>query len=471
MNKRDLKKQKYLENKIKELNDIIQEQEKVIQEKDEEIEKLKLQLSGQELSTPSSQKLPKDKKNKPKKRRKKRGRKKGHVGSRRSKPEHIDNVKEWDTETCPDCGGNLCEKICETKIRYVEDINLASSEVTEEKVNRRFCPKCNKIITPPMTDALPKSQIGIITLIVSAWQHYYVGISLNKLVELFSFTHFLNITNGYLIQAWKRLAIILIYYYNYIQICIQKSKYIHIDETGWRVYGINHWLWAFSNKTFVFFSINKTRGSTAIKEILGEFFNGCIISDFWTAYNKIEAAAKQKCLVHLLRELKKISLRNFSEEWCGFYKKIRRLLADAIRLSIAKQDLEKNVFNAKRKRLDIRLELICKQNYQDKDILRIVKRWLIKYKDHFFTFIDLDCPKDNNHNELMIRNAVLLRKMSGGSQSLSGAKVSAIFLTVFGTLKLNNINPVLFLIDALKQYIATGKLPDLPINSNAMNNN
>jgi len=51
-----------------------------------------------------------------------------------------------------------------------------------------------------------------------------------------------------------------------------------------------------------------------IKELLGEYFNGIIISDFWTAYNQIETLAKQKCIVHLHRELKIISLGNFSEE-------------------------------------------------------------------------------------------------------------------------------------------------------------
>jgi len=55
---------------------------------------------------------------------------------------------------------------------------------------------------------------------------------------------------------------------------------------------------------------------------------------------------------------------------------------------------------------------------------------------------------------------VLLRKTSLVSQSFNGAQMPAVFLTVFATLKLNNINPVDFLIYSLKEYIKTNKLPD-----------
>lgn len=277
--------------------------------------------------------------------------------------------------------------------------------------------------------------------------------------------HFLKITNGYLIHSWRRLSFILIFYYDIIQSEIQKSAYIHIDETGWRVFGKNFWLWSFSNKEYVYFTINKTRGSTVIRELLGEFFNGIIISDFWGAYNKIEALAKQKCIVHLLREIKKVSLRNISDEWRAFSKKLKRLIADAIRLSLTKNSIDKEKYLSLRNRLDIRFIELCNWNVTDKDAARIIKRWLIKYRGQFFIFIDFDIPKDNNHSERTLRNAALIRKTSFGSQSVKGADMAAIFLTVFGTLKLNGINPVDFLICALKSYITNGKLPDLNLKS------
>ncbi len=69
---------------------------------------------------------------------------------------------------------------------------------------------------------------------------------------------------------------------------------------------------------------------------------------------------------------------------------------------------------------------------------------------------------NNNNSELTIRNAVLLRKISFGSQSIKSVSMAAIFLTVFATLKLNGINPVDFLLNAIKLYIKTNSLHLIP---------
>ncbi|MGH8488334.1 MAG: hypothetical protein ACREXS_05565 [Gammaproteobacteria bacterium] len=39
-----------------------------------------------------------------------------------------------------------------------------------------------------------------------------------------------------------------------------------------------------------------------IKEVLGTLFPGIWITDFWGAYNAIEALAKQRCYYHLFTE-------------------------------------------------------------------------------------------------------------------------------------------------------------------------
>jgi hypothetical protein len=53
-----------------------------------------------------------------------------------------------------------------------------------------------------------------------------------------------------------------------------------------------------------------------------------LITDFWAAYDSVDAADRQKCIPHLLRELEKVDLRNDSAEWQAFAKKLRRLLRD-----------------------------------------------------------------------------------------------------------------------------------------------
>ena len=71
-------------------------------------------------SCPSAQKPPYEKPSK-KGRKKKPGRKKGHEGSCRPNPEHVDHTEIHRAKRCPDCGAKL--KNCTgSRERYLEDI-------------------------------------------------------------------------------------------------------------------------------------------------------------------------------------------------------------------------------------------------------------------------------------------------------------------------------------------------------------
>ena len=130
------------------------------------------------------------------------------------------------------------------------------------------------------------------------------------------------------------------------------------------------------------------------EEILGSFFNGILITDFFGAYNRLRAFAKQKCIVHLLREIKQVSLRNHSQEWKAFARRLKRLMHDA---------------------LHVRLADIFGRGYRDKDCERLAKR-LAKHSDEVLTFLlHPDVGANNNHAERQIRFVVVMRKNSQGN--------------------------------------------------------
>jgi len=74
----------------------------------------------------------------------------------------------------------------------------------------------------------------------------------------------------------------------------------------WRVNGQNHWLWVFTNKDAALYLIDKSRGGKVVSNVLGEKYEGILITDFYSAYNKLQAQARQRCLAHLLREIKEV---------------------------------------------------------------------------------------------------------------------------------------------------------------------
>jgi transposase len=179
-----------------------------------------------------------------------------------------------------------------------------------------------------------------------------------------------------------------------------------------------------------------------VKDVLGTIFKGILICDFWGAYNKISAMAKQRCFYHLFTELAKVDKTHSSAEWKAFRKKLYRLLKDAIRLSERKNLMAKADYDRRKKRLYGRLEQFLLSDHQNKDCKRLIKR-LKRHKMELFTFLEYDNVSPyNNHAEQQMRKPVQTRKISQQNRSEQGAKTHAILMTLFRSSELQRKNPV-----------------------------
>lgn len=414
------------------------------------------------LSTPSGMMAVYEKPTAEKRGKKALGAKKGHAGSRRQAPERIDKQTEHRTDKCPDCGSRL-QRCSETRTRYTEDIPDIQPEVTEHTIHRDWCPQCCKKVEPPVPDALPGSTLGLRVLVLAAWLHYALGNTLSQIVEVFNFHLQLKVTAGGLIQMWYRLQEILFVWYEQIRQEALQAAVLHGDETGWRTDGKTHWLWCFGNASLTFYMIDRSRGSPALAKFFIEEFAGTLVTDFWGAYNAVVCAARQKCLVHLLRELEQTdTYKSPGEGWPEFAKKLRRLLGDAIRLWRRQSELLSETYASRRKRLDARLAEMIDTQWTNTHARRIVKR-LRRHQNALFTFLEQEgVPFDNNHAERSIRPAVIIRKNSYGNRSDRGADCQAVLMSVFRTLKQRGHDPIRTTIDALKTYLTTRQLPPLP---------
>lgn len=412
-------------------------------------------------STPSGM-VPIYKKPPVKKRPRNPGRKQGHAGSRRSTAPEMTDYQEHVLDACPDCGGELSPEPCRRRKRVIEDIHDVEPKVTEHAICGSYCRHCKKIVEPMILDALPGSTIGNNLLVLSAWLHYGLGNTLSQILLLLNCHLHFVMSPGGLVQMWYRLQEILYPWYEQIGEEVKGGFFICADETGWRVSGILHWLWCFTTSTATYYMIDRSRGEPAIRKFFTEAFAGILITDFWGPYEYVIAAFKQKCFVHLLRELKKVDIRNQSPDWISFRKKLKRLVLDALRLG-KREGLSQAEYSSRRKRLDTRLDEIIATLWRDADAKRLVKR-LIKYRDQLFTFLDYKgVPADNNGGEREIRPAVIIRKNSLCNRSQRGANMQAVMMSVYRTLKLRGHDPIATVNQALRQYIATGKLPPLPV--------
>ena len=410
--------------------------------------------SGQ---TPPYQKAPGKRRGKPK------GARPGHVGHRRTLPPQIDRREEHTLTNCPKCQGpvSICRK---ARTRVIEDIPAdIAPVVTEHTIRRYWCPHCRDTIEPAVTDALPGSSIGLRVVVLSAWLHYLLGTTLTQIVDVFNFHLQFEVSAGGLIAMWRRLREVLFTWYLEIQAQALSSAVLHADETGWRVNGKTHWLWCFTSKDVTYYMIDQSRGSPALKRFFKKEFNGVLVTDFWGAYNAVICAHKQKCLPHLLRELKRTQhYHKPGGDWLEFSKLLKRLIRDSIRLSKQRNELLPERFASRRRRLGERLHDLLARTWEQKHARRLVKR-LRRHESELFTFLDHpEVPSDNNHAERQVRPAVIVRKNSYANGSADGAETQSVLMTVFRTLKQRELNPVSTVLEAVRTYLRTGQLPPLP---------
>jgi transposase len=411
-------------------------------------------------STPSGM-IPVYKKPNTRKRHKKPGAKKGHRGVRRPTPDRIDDHRTHRLKQCPCCGGRL-QRCYRTRTRITEDIpEEIQAVVTEHTIHRDYCPKCRKHVEPVVPDALPRSTIGHHLIGLTSWLHYGLGVTIDQIVHILAYHLQTRLTSGGLIRAWHRIAELLLPWYEQIAEQARGSSRLHADETGWRVNGKGHWLWCFANDRNCYYVIDRSRGSPVLQEFFADEFDGVLITDFWAAYGSVEAADRQYCLAHLLRELEKVDQHNQSAEWHAFAKKLRRLLRDAIRLR-KRPDFTPDRYKEQTLRLGRRLDAMAFADYDDPDARRLGKR-LLRHNDYILTFLDYeDVPYENNFAERQIRPAVILRKNSQSNRSDRGAATQTVLMSIYRTLRLRSLDPTKTIAAALKTYLTTGKLPQLP---------
>lgn len=363
------------------------------------------------------------------------GQKPGHPGMTRAAPPHIDRVVERTLDACPRCQSPLGESIAVTT-HLQEDLIPARVEVTCFKRHRYYCPTCRKVVTAPHApEEIPHSDLGPQVLTQAVLLRYVHGLPFNKLRSDFQQFAPLSVSEGALAQALQRIALWLDVETQELLQAIRTSPATHIDETGWKITGVNHWLWAFVTDKLAYYRIAPSRGSGVPKEVLGPTYSGVVVSDFFSAYNRLKVR-QQKCWVHLLREFRKEAATHFSQEFQSAHRALRRIFLDARRLARTRLNLPAVTVFRRYRLLSERLLAWGATPYRDKTLRRISGR-ILKHHHQLLTFLEVPgLPMDNNQAERLIRPHVILRNRSYQCRSPTGAATHAALMSLVRTLTL-----------------------------------
>ncbi len=213
---------------------------------------------------------------------------------------------------CPECGGKLQE--IRKHEQYVTDIPVVEVKTTRFVTFSGYCRVCQRRVrsrhpeqTSPASGAAGVL-VGPRAKALAADLKHRLGVSYGKVSEVLQDTYGLQVSRSGWCQADQRLARTARPVYAELVEAIRKCSVVYTDETGWRMGTLAAWLWVFTNSEASVYAIRDNRSSDVLVDILGTEFKGILASDGFVAYDqqRLKTWLKQKCVGHLLRELKEM---------------------------------------------------------------------------------------------------------------------------------------------------------------------
>ena len=425
---------------LRQYHDVIVDQDGAIETLQKRIAELEKALGDDDDKGPPPWAKPNVKKRK----KKKKGPKKGHKGASRKRFDHVEESHVHDGEYCPDCASLLGPTV-EVQDKQDIEVQLRVAIQRLHQFHRHYCPGCKRLVRPSTTTVVPRSDYGPNVHGLLAYFKYGLGMTLGKVSDLMRRVYGVDISTGTISEILMRLGFKAESLYERMCASLRGASMLHADETSWRVDGQSHWLWCFGNDDVVVFHIDPSRGAKVVEAMLGERFDGVLCTDFFSAYGPIDSR-KQKCLVHLLREVRKIrDTYPDEDEVQRFSAKLLSLVRRGFRLKTTRGKLDEDAYKAKvRRYITTFSNAFVGRKFEHPACQRLAKR-ITKFRRELFVFLEVDeVLPHNNPAELMVRPAVLMRKTSYGNRSDRGRRAQQIFMSLFRTLQLRGQDIIRF---------------------------
>jgi len=377
--------------------------------------------------SPSSQKIFK-KKSSPEKKALKGGATVGHKGSGRRRVDisSADTIQKVSApEHCVDCQSELSSH--GFRERSVYDVLESDIKKTIYQVERKRCPSCSKVHEAKLP-FFPRALYSNALLSKISVMHYLHGVPMGRVCEILG----PEIKLSGVLAAMHRLAE---KWHPIIDTLIEefrRSPVKHADETGWRTDGQPGWAWLFCTPTVSIFDCQDSRSSRVPKKIFGDSpLQGVLVVDRFGAYNKLPCQL-QYCYAHLLREVKKLD-EEFSEtkEVTAFCQTLGDLLSSA--MTLPAQSLSDEQYYERAIGIASQIKILAAAPSSHLGI-QDIQRIFSKREDRLFQWaLNRNVPAHNNRAERELRQTVIARKVSFGSQSERGAKTRATLMSILTT--------------------------------------
>lgn len=364
-----------------------------------------------------------------------------HPGLFRQPPEPDEHTIHHDVrlECCPFCGGGDLQDTGRFDEHFQEEIPQPKVELHCYRRHEQECHACGRVFAGRGDGELPGAHIGPRARLLAGYCRAHLGISLEKTADLLQQLFGLSLSRAGTLGHIRWSAALFDPVVQELFRILRESPVVHADETGWRINGKNVWAWCFSNPRLALFLIDEHRSAEVVKQALGDSLEGVLVTDFYAAYSGIECR-KQKCLVHLLRDLRVLRDELSRYHVKKYVQPLMTLFQDAIALSQQRTSMNAKHYAAACRKIEARLDAIIWQKPQQPDCRRINKR-LVRHRFQLLVFLEqADVPADNNTGERDIRSVAAARSDGGVNRSRWGANAFATLKSIVRTCRKNGVN-------------------------------
>lgn len=379
-----------------------------------------------------------------------RKRAKEHNGARRR--DTPTQTVQHKFEQCPTCAYPLRHARLTGRRQVIELPPPQPVEIIEHQLYKSWCARCKKWHYAQVDlsgQVIGHSRIGVRVASLLAYLRTSLRLPVRLIREYLLTLHNLLLSTGEIADLLHRVAECEAVQKATGQIHkqVRNSPIVHGDETVWREEGQNGYVWLFATPQGErYYEFDKSRAGAVARRILGAEYKGTVVSDFYGGYNDFPGE-HQRCWAHLLRDLHALKEEHKENEQVLEWAAALRKLYDEAQALVrgpappAPQQREAAYHQAIESTGALARKYASAKEHAVHPCHTLCKR-LLRHQDELFRFVlQPGLPADNNLAERSVRPVVVMRKVSGGSQSERGSRTRMTLASLFGTWRAKGLNP------------------------------
>ena len=250
--------------------------------------------------------------------------------------------------------------------------------------------------------------------------------------------------------------------YDELRAALAEQKQLYVDESPTKQQSLKAWLWVAVAPMFAVFGIFANRSRESLTALVGNYSKIILNCDRAKMY--LDGPRLQWCWAHLKRDIQALIDAPDNQ--------VKRLGHDLMRQKRLLFDYWQRY---KRREIDwktlrrltspVRREfsgLLLRGSYSGNPRLKGFCEEIWPRKQHLWTFLEVEgIEPTNNAAERALRQAVILRKLSIGTQSAAGSRYLERILSVSETCRLQQRNAYEYLIAVMQASFAGKAAPSL----------